>query len=369
MFRRPLAEEDGGVTGTSTLAELAELVGGKVVGDPDLSITGFNGIEHAGPGELTFLLDARRKELLETCRAAACVVPADLKTDALPLIQVENPDLAAARIHRHLLARPFQATGIHPSAVIGRDCHLADEISIGPQVSVGDRVRIGQHVVVHPGAVIGDDVVIGDETCLHANVTVCHGCRIGRRVVLHPGVVIGAAGFGFATDADGRHVGKPQVGIVVIEDDVEIGANSCVDRAAFGETRIGRGSRIDDLVMVAHNVQVGENCILVAQTGIAGSTRLGRNVVLGAKAGIAGHLDLGDGVMVAAKGGVHNSQPPGSVVGGTPAIDIRKWGRAAAAYGRLPDMMREMRRLRRELNQLREQLAGEGKAGPDQSGT
>ena len=253
--------------------------------------------------------------------------------------------------------QPFEARGIHPSAVIGVDCHLASEITVGPLVAIGDRVRIGPRVCIHAGVVIEADVEIGADTVIQANGTICTGCRIGNRVVLAPGVVIGADGFGFATDrASGRHVSKPQVGIVVIEDDVEVGANTCIDRAAFGETRIRRGSRIDNLVMVAHNVEVGENGILVAQVGIAGSTRLGRNVVLGAKAGIAGHLELGDGVMVAAKAGVHNNQPPGRVVGGTPAIDIKKWGRASAAYSRLPDMVREIRRLRRELTRMRDDM-------------
>jgi UDP-3-O-[3-hydroxymyristoyl] glucosamine N-acyltransferase len=201
--------------------------------------------------------------------------------------------------------------------------------------------------------VIGDEVEIGEDCVLHANAVVAHGCSLGKRVVLHHGAVIGSAGFGFATDRNsGRHVSKPQVGTVRLGNDVQIGANSCVDRAAFGTTRVKAGARLDDQVMIGHNVEVGENAILVAQTGVAGSTVLGRNVVLGAKAGISGHLHIEDGVMVAAMGGVHNNQPKGAVIGGAPAIDVKTWGRAAAVFKRLPEMLKEIRKLRRQVDSL-----------------
>jgi UDP-3-O-[3-hydroxymyristoyl] glucosamine N-acyltransferase len=200
--------------------------------------------------------------------------------------------------------------------------------------------------------VIGSDTTIGDDTVIHANVTVAERCTIGRRVILHHGAVIGSDGFGFATDNRGNHYRKPQVGTVRLDDDVEIGANACVDRAAFGTTWVKSGVKIDNLVMVGHNVVIGENAILVAQAGIAGSTTLGRNVVLGAKAGVAGHLHLGDRVMAAAKSGIHNNQPAGAVVGGTPAIEAKAWARAAAAFSRLPELVKESRRLRREVDRL-----------------
>ncbi len=335
-----------------TLTELAGLVDGVVTGDGTVVIRGFNGIEQAGPGELTYITSPKMAGRLEECRASACIVPMAVAGGPMPLLRVDDPDLAAAVIHNHLLARPFVATGVHPSAVVGEGCTVPAEVSIGPLVCIGDRVRLGKRVTLEPGVVLGDGVVIGDDTLLHANVVVARGCRIGSRVIIHHGAVIGSDGFGFATDGQGRHVRKPQVGTVRIDDDVEIGANTCIDRAAFGTTRIRSGVRIDNLVQVAHNVDVGENSILVAQVGIAGSTTLGRNVVLGAKAGIAGHLHLADRVMVAAKGGVHNSQPEGAVVGGTPAMEIRTWGRASAAYSRLPGLVREVRRLRRELDRL-----------------
>ncbi|MBM9614977.1 UDP-3-O-(3-hydroxymyristoyl)glucosamine N-acyltransferase [Desulfobulbus rhabdoformis] len=336
-----------------TLQQLAEMVGGQVQGDPNVRIHGLNGIEYATEGEITFVLESKQFPLPDTCKASACIAPAASDEASLPLILCENPSVAAAKIHLALVTVPFTATGIHPSAVIGQGCTIPEEVSIGPLVSVGNNVCLGQHVTLHPGVVIEDGVSIGDDTVLYANVTVTHDCIIGKRVILYHGVVIGSDGFGFATDKMGFHHKKPQVGIVRVDDDVEIGANSCVDRAAFGVTWIKSGTRIDNLAMVGHNVVVGENSVLVAQVGIAGSTTLGRNVVLGAKTGVAGHLRLDDQVMAAAMSGIHNSQPRGAMLGGIPAIDVKKWGRSAAAYNRLPEMMKEMRRLRKEVEQLK----------------
>lgn len=335
-----------------SVRQLAALVGGQIVGDGEVCIHALNGIEYAQPGEITFVLDAKQLPLPETCRASACIAPVGTECSGLPMIVAAQPSVAAAQIHTALLHRPFAASGVHPSAVIGSDCTIPTAVSIGPLVCLGDNVVLGERVHIHPGAVIGDGVHIGDDTIIHANVTVAHGCTIGKRVILHHGVVIGSDGFGFATDRIGRHYTKPQVGTVRIDDDVEIGANSCVDRAAFGTTWIKSGTRIDNLVMIGHNVVVGENSILVAQVGIAGSTTLGRNVVLGAKAGVAGHLHLDDQVMAAAMSGIHNNQPKGAKVGGAPAFEVKSWGRATVAYSRLPEMVKEMRRLRKEVERL-----------------
>ena len=348
------------MTQSYTLQELAQVVSGDVVGDGSIKITGFNSIELADTDELTFITSGKLAEKAANSQAGACIVPRGVEKFSIPQIVVDDPDLAAATIHNYLLDRSFVATGIHERAVIGDDCQIADKISIGPLVSVGNRVRIGERVTLHPGVVIGDDVEIDEDCVLHANAVVAYGCSLGRRVTLHHGAVIGSDGFGFATDrTTGSHVSKPQVGTVRLDDDVQIGANSCVDRAAFGITHIKTGVRIDNQVMIGHNVEVGENSILVAQTGIAGSTTLGRNVVLGARAGISGHLHLDDGVMVAAMGGVHNNQPKGAVIGGIPAIDVKTWGRAAAAYRRLPEMLKEIRRLRREVDSLTQKLEKE----------
>ncbi len=340
------------MTRECTLQQLADLVGGSVVGDPHLPVRALNGIEHAGPGEITFVLDVRQLPLPAHCQAVACIVPRDAGPMTLPTIVTPQPSVAAAQIHTFLLSTPFAAQGIHPSAIIGNDCTIPAAVSIGPLVSLGDGVVLGERVTIHPGAVIGNHTVIGDDSILHARVVVAERCTIGKRVILHHGAVIGSDGFGFATDSRGQHYKKPQVGTVRIDDDVEIGANSCVDRAAFGVTWIKSGARIDNLVMVGHNVVVGENSILVAQAGIAGSTTLGRNVVLGAKAGVAGHLHLGDQVMAAAMSGIHNNQPAGARIGGAPAFEVRSWGRATAAFTRLPEMAKELRRLRKEVDRL-----------------
>ena len=247
-----------------TLQQLADLVGGSVVGDPQLVVRGLNGIEQAGPGEITFLLDTRKLPLPDGCRASACIVPTGCAPLAMSTLVTDQPAVAAARIHAFLLEQPFAARGVHPSAVVGSDCRIPEEVSVGPLVCLGDRVVLGERVTIHPGAVIGSDTTIGDDTVIHANVTVAERCTIGSRVILHHGAVIGSDGFGFATDNRGNHYRKPQVGTVRIDDDVEIGANACVDRAAFGTTWVQAGTKMDHLVMVGHNVVVGANSILVA---------------------------------------------------------------------------------------------------------
>ncbi len=336
-----------------TLQELSNLAGGRVVGDGDLLISRLNSLKAAGAGELTFAVNGRLAGQLKESKASAAVVPEELEGVIANQIISSDPDLAVAIIHSHLLARPFVAAGIHQTVVTGSGCMISNVVSIGPRVCIGERVRIGERVTIHPGVVIGDDVEIGDDCVLHANAVIAHACILGKRVVIFHGAVIGSDGFGFATDRKiGSHVSKPQVGIVRLDDDVQVGSNSCVDRAAFGITHVRSGVRIDNLVMVGHNVEIGENSILVGQCGIAGSTVLGRNVVMGAKAGVGGHLNIGDGVMVAAKSGVHNDQPAGAVVGGTPAFDIKRWGRSAAVYGKLPEMRREIRRLGKELEKI-----------------
>ena len=342
---------------TATLGELAALVNGKIIGDNQLRVTSLNSLELAEPGQLSFINTIKLADKLAASKASACIVPTDFSEAEVPLLQVDDVDLASARIHNYLLEKEFQATGIHDRAVIGADCSISDQVSIAALASIGDRVHIGDRVKIESGAVIGDDVQIGDDCVLHANSVVACGCTLGKRVVLHHGAVIGSDGFGFATDLQtGIHVSKPQVGTVQLDDDVQIGANSCVDRAAFGTTHIQSGVRIDNQVMVGHNCVVGENSILVGQSGMAGSSTLGRNVVLAARAAVGGHIHLDDGVMVAALSGVHNNQKKGAVVGGVPAVDVKKWGRAAAAFTRLPDMIREVKRLRKELDRLTSEL-------------
>jgi UDP-3-O-[3-hydroxymyristoyl] glucosamine N-acyltransferase len=334
------------------LGELAALVGGELSGDPDLAVSGVADFDNASTGQLAFVTDARRLSRLGKCRASALIVPAATGDLPLPAIRVRDPYLAVARIHSLFVAAPFVAAGIHGQAAVGRECLIPAEVSIGPFVSIGDRVHLGRRVILHPGVVLYDDVQIGDDVVLHANVTVYDGCLIGDRVVIHAGAVIGADGFGYAADEKGCHVKRPQVGIVQIGADVEIGANAAIDRATFGRTLVRRGAKIDNLVQIGHNVVIGEDSLIVAQVGIAGSSTIGRSVVLGGQVGLGGHLHLGDRVMVAAKSGVHTSPEAGAVLAGIPAIAHQKWLRASAVYARLPEMVKELRALRKKVAEL-----------------
>jgi len=332
-----------------TLAVLAEMVDGEVCGDPNTVVSGLADLDGAESGEITFVAKMAKLSLLAGCRASAVLVPRDAGALDRPAIKVRDPYLAGALIQQFFLAVPFDATGVHPAAHVGEGCILSGQISIGPMAVLGNRVTIGERVAIHPGVVVGDDVVIGDDTVLHANVSVRAGCRIGARVIIHDGTVVGSDGFGYATDARGNHVKRLHVGTVRIDDDVEIGANVCIDRGTFGATWIKQGVKVDNLVQIAHNVVVGENSIVVAQVGIAGSSELGRNVVLGGQVAISGHLKLADRVMVAGKSAVHNSQAEGVVVAGIPAIPHRVWLRSSAAFAKLPELLKRVRSLEKKI--------------------
>ena len=338
-----------------TLKELAELVDGRLEGDGSIVVTGVADLESARHGQVTFLAQEKNIAMLSLCQAAAAVVPISSREDyPLPVIRVPDPYLAIAKIHTLFLAQPFKATGIDSRAVVGHDCQIPTEISIGPLVAVGNRVEFGQRVTVEPGVVIGDDVQIGEDTTLKANVTVGAGTIIGKRVMVHAGTVIGSDGFGYATDKLGHHIKRPQVGIVQIDDDVEIGSNVCIDRATFGKTWIKRGVKIDNLVQIAHNVVIGEDSIIVAQVGISGSTTLGIGVVLGGQVGVAGHLSIGDRVMAAAKTGIHADLPGKAVVSGFPAISHPLWLRISSLLVKLPELFKEVRALRKQITELKE---------------
>jgi len=334
------------------LTELAELVHGEVVGDQEVSISGVADLDSAGDGDITFLVDPRKSQKIIETGASAVIVPDAVDKADKPIIRVKNPYLAIALIHNRFYQKPFAATGVHPKAVVGKDCQIPAEIAIGPMVVIGERVKLGRRVTLHPGVVIGDDVSIGDDTVIHANVTIGFSCELGARVIIHSGTVIGSDGFGYATDEQGRHIKRPHVGIVQIDDDVEIGANVTVDRATFGKTWIQQGTKIDNLVQLGHNVVVGAYSLLVAQVGIAGSTRLGNWVVMGGQVGVGGHLQIGDRVMVAAKSGIHNNQDAGVRIAGIPAIPHKKWLRASTAFAKLPDLIKEVRELKKKVADL-----------------
>ena len=335
-----------------TLAALAELVGGALHGDGSIAVSGVADLESARPGQLTFIAHEKSIDRLLASRATAAVVPVSAREYPLPVIKVRDPSLATALIHTHFLAQPFLATGIDPRAVVGEGCQIPEAVAIGPLVVIGKGVVLGQRVTLEPGVVLGDGVLIHDDTTLKANVTIGRGTIIGSRVTIHSGTVIGSDGFGYATDHLGHHLKRPHVGIVQIDDDVEIGANACIDRATFGRTWIKRGVKIDNLVQIAHNVEVGEDSIIVSQVGISGSTTLGTGVVLGGQVGVAGHLRIGDRVMAAAKTGIHATVAERSVVSGFPAIPHQLWLRIAALVVKLPELVKEVRTLKKQMAEL-----------------
>lgn len=322
-----------------TVEKLAMMVNGNVIGPSDKVIKGFNSLDKATTDDISFLAKIKSIDLLKNSQAGTVIVPEIIDGDTLQsAILVRDPYLAVAIIHSYFVARPFEAQGVHKRAYVEESCELGDEVTIKPFAVVGKRVRIGERVQIESGAVIGDDAVIGNDTTIMANVTIYKGSLIGSRVIIHSGTVIGSDGYGYAANERGEHIKRPQVGIVQIEDDVEIGANCCIDRAAYGITLIKSGVKIDNLVQVAHNVIVGENSLLVAQVGIAGSTTLGRNVVMGGQSATAGHITIGDRAMIAARGGVHSNIGEGAVVGGAPAIPARQWAKCCAVYNKLPEL-------------------------------
>lgn len=334
-----------------TLGELATLVGGELRGPSDLVISGIAAVDQATSQDITFISAKRYAHLADTSRAAAFIVSPEHAGIPRPLIVVPHPYLAYARVAALFAPSLRRWPGISDQACLGQGVELGEEVSIAPFVFLGDGVKVGDRATIMAGCFIGHEVVIGADTLIYPHVAILDRCRVGERVIIHSGVVIGADGFGFVPTPQGFHK-IPQLGVVVIEDDVEIGANCTVDRGALGETRIGKGVKIDNLVQVAHNVSIGEHSIIVAQAGIAGSTKLGKGVALGGQAGVVGHIELGDGVQVGAQSGVTHSMPPGQVVLGSPARPHREFLNLNAHFSRLPEMFQRLKNLEERLQQL-----------------
>jgi len=328
------------------LAEIAKWVGGVVRGDASTRITGVAGLDEADSSEIAWLADERYAPQLKSSRAGAVVVPRHFGATPMPAILCDDPSLAISAVLAKLApAIPRPAPGVHPTAVVSPTARLGESVRVGPCVVIGDNAVVGDRTVLHAQVFVGPDVRIGP------GVVIRERCTIGNRVVIHPNCTIGADGFGYQY-VGGRHVKIPQIGGVEIEDDVEIGANSTVDRAKFWVTRVGRGTKIDNLVQVAHNVRIGPNCMIVAQCGIAGSTRLGQGVVLGGKVGLRDHISLGDGVQVAAFACVSKDVPAGKTVIGSPAVEHEQFVRERAKVRRLPEMADQLRALVKRVEQL-----------------
>ncbi|HNY63807.1 MAG TPA: UDP-3-O-(3-hydroxymyristoyl)glucosamine N-acyltransferase [Deltaproteobacteria bacterium] len=331
------------------LSELARRIGGTLHGE-DREITGASTIEEATGADITFLANPKYRDKVPGCGAGG-IITGEVLEAALPQIVTEHPYVSFAQAVEILYPEKRHEPGVSDLAFIHPDAHVEPSATVYPFVSVGEGASVGKGCVLHPGCVIGDGASIGEGTLLYPNVVVYHRCRIGRHCILHSGVVIGSDGFGFAWDGT-RHVKIPQKGIVIVGDHVEIGSNCCIDRAALTATRIGDDVKMDNLIQVGHNVVVGDHCIIVAQSGIAGSARLGKSVTLAAQAGVAGHITVGDGCVAAARAGVGQDLPPGKIVSGFPAFDHRQWLRVQQIYKDLPKLLKRVRELERRLDDL-----------------
>jgi UDP-3-O-[3-hydroxymyristoyl] glucosamine N-acyltransferase len=333
------------------LQEIAERLGGTVEGDGSLEISGINGMELAEQGQITFLADKKFKDQLKACKASAVIVQKALETDKAQIIH-PAPALAFAKLLAEFHPVPRPQPGVDDKASIAEGVQLGKDVTISPFVFLGKDVSIGDNTVLHPGVVVHEGCRIGNNTILYANVTVGRDSVIGDHVVLHAGVVIGTDGFGYTPDEKGRHVKINQVGRVVIEDHVEVGANTCIDRAAFGETVIREGTKIDNLVQIAHNCDIGSHSIIVAQVGIAGTCKLGHHVVLAGQVGVSDHITIGDQVVVAGQAGVSKDLLEPGFYGGYPAVSAMGWKRYTAVLPKLPEVSRKVQELEKRLNAI-----------------
>lgn len=335
-----------------TLKEIAGFIGGEVVGDENVVITGVCGIKEAGAGDITFLANPRYFSLLETTQASAIITSRDIKEAGKPIIRTENPSLAFAKMVSLLQPQDIShPKGIHPTAIISKNALLGKNAAVGPYAVIEDSASVGDNTVIYAGCYVGCNTRIGKDTLIYPHVSIRERIVIGDRVIIHSGTVIGSDGFGFAT-LEGVHHKIPQIGTVVIEDDVEIGANVTIDRARFDKTVIGKGTKIDNLVQIAHNVAIGENSIIVAQAGISGSTVIGSGVTLAGQAGLVGHITIGDGAIVAAQAGVTKSVPANTLVSGYPAKPHNIAKRINACVQNLPKLYDTVALLKKKLEEL-----------------
>jgi UDP-3-O-[3-hydroxymyristoyl] glucosamine N-acyltransferase len=342
----------------TTLAELAKHVGGTVAGDPALEIKGVMTMGEAGPGDITFLSNPKYEKLLNETKASAIIVSPKHVACQKPLLICDNPYLAFAKIVKLMLDNaPYVPKGIHPSAVISPSAVVGRDATIHPYVVVGENVRIGDRAVIQPFSFIGDNCTLGDDVVIYSNVSIYHGTQIGSRVAVHSNTVIGGDGFGWAPDGE-KYYKIPQVGITVIEDDVSIGSCCAVNRAALGTTIIRRGSKLDCLVQIGHNVEVGENTIIVAQAGVSGSSKIGKHVILAGQVGVIGHLTIGDNAIVEAQAGVTRDLPGNENYLYSPAIPVDLARRCIALFHKLPETRETIKDLLARVAALEKKLGG-----------
>ena len=343
-----------------TLAEIADIVGGEVLGDKNLVITGLSGIKEAQAGDLTFVASSKYIPLTKKTKASAILAPRGIKIPGKTIIRTDNPSLAFANIASVVFENnSHRIKGVHKTAIIEKDVLLGKNVSIGPYTIIESACQLGDNTVIYGGCYIGHQTTIGKDCLIYPHIMIREKTTIGHRVIIHSGTVVGSDGFGYE-QVDGIHKKILQTGTVVIEDDVEIGSNVTIDRARFNKTIVGKGTKIDNLVQIAHNVVIGENCIIISQVGISGSTTIGRNSIIAGQAGLSGHITLGEGSVVAAQAGVSKSLPPFSKVLGYPARPIAQAQRINACVQRLPYYVKTILELKKKVQELEKKLEGNG---------
>lgn len=343
------------MTQSRTVTELAEYLGGIVQGDGEAVISGLGALETAGPAELTFLANPKyTSKVAETSAGAVLMAPGGERYGRTAII-VANPYLGFAKLLTLFYTAPHEPLGLLRGAVVSDSATIGEGATVYPGAVIGRNVAIGARTTVYGGAVLYENVIVGEDCVIHGNAVIRERCRIGSRCIIQPGAVIGSDGFGYAPDGSGYYR-IPQIGIVVLEDDVEIGANSCIDRAAIEVTRISRGTKLDNLVQIAHNCQIGEDCMIVSQVGISGSAKIGNHVTLAGQVGVAGHLTIGDNVLVGAQSGVPSSLPANAVYSGTPTVPHKEWLKYSVVVPRLPEMIKTVSALEKRITELEAKL-------------
>ena len=335
-----------------SLKEIAACVDGRIIGSEDRAIYGISSIKDAEEGEITYLADLSYRKHLQDCRASAIIVGKDFPTEETKnadLIIVDHPALAYMKVAGLFMKLKERVAGVSNLAAVDGSASISESASVAPFVFVGKNSTLAASVTLYPFVHIGENVVVGEGTTLYPQVTILDNVTIGKNVIIHSGTVIGSDGFGYIWDGS-KHAKIPQIGKVVIEDDVEIGANTAIDRASLGQTLIRKGTKIDNLVQIAHNVSIGENSIIVSQVGIAGSAIIGRNVVLAGQTGVRDHAVIGDGVMAGGRAGITGDVPAGSLISGTPHMPHKEWLRQNSYLKKLPQLFKRLRRIERNLN-------------------